>query len=130
MIVADASSILEVLLRAPAAEAIIKWAFVSGQTIHAPHLMDVEVMQVLRRYARTNSIRAQRAQEALDDYSAMPITRYPHTVLLPRMWELRHNLTAYDAAYISLAEALDAPLVTCDRALASVTGHRAKVLVF
>ena len=130
MIVVDASAMLEILLNTPPARAIFDQVFAPGQTIQAPHLMDVEVLQVLRRYARTNTISASRAQEALSDYADMPITRYPHHVLLPRMWELRHNFTAYDAAHVALAEVLKAPLVTCDRALRSASGHRAKILEF
>ena len=65
----------------------------------------------------------------IEDYTDLPLYRYPHAVLLPRIWELRHNFTAYDAAYIALAEAIDSPLITCDRAFAS-RGHRAKVVVF
>lgn len=129
MIVADASAILEVLLNTATAAAVRNHLFAPGQTIHVPHLADVEVLQVLRRYARTTAISAARARQALQDYTDMPLARYPHDVLLTRMWELRHNATAYDAAYIALAEALEAPLVTCDRALDSVSGHRATVLV-
>ena len=130
MIVVDASSILEILLNTPAAEAISNRIFARGQMLNAPHLIDVKVMQVLRRYGRTNTLSAGRAQEALDDYRELPITRYPHEMLLPRMRHLRHNLTAYDAAYVSLAEALDAPLVTCDKAVAAIAGHGAKILLF
>jgi len=130
VIVVDASAMLELLLNAPSAQALGARILRPGQTIQAPHLMDVEVVQVLRLYVRTNAMSASRAQEALEDYSDLPITRYPHNVLLTRIWELRHNVTAYDAAYVALAEALDAPLVTCDRRLAAAGGHRAKMLVF
>jgi predicted nucleic acid-binding protein len=65
--------------------------------------------------------------EALEDLADFPITRYPHTPLLSRIWELRHNVTAYDAAYLALAEALPAPLITRDAKLAAVAGHRARV---
>lgn len=68
-------------------------------------------------------------EEALQDYEDLPLRRHSHRVLLPRIWELRHNLTAYDGAYVALAEILDAPLITCDRAFASLKGHRARVLV-
>jgi predicted nucleic acid-binding protein len=129
VIVADASAILEVLLNAAASAAVRSHLFAFGQTIHIPHLTDVEVVHVLRRYARMNSLSAMRAQMALHDYLDMPMVRYPHDVLLRRMWQLRQNASAYDAAYLALAEALDAPFVTCDRALSSIPGHRAKVVV-
>jgi predicted nucleic acid-binding protein len=129
VIVADASAIIEALLNTAAGVAVRSHLFAPGQTIHVPHLTDVEVLQVLRRYARTGSMGAARARQALQDYSDMPLARYPHAPLLLRMWQLRQNASAYDAAYIALAEALDAPLVTCDRALGSMPGHRATVLV-
>jgi predicted nucleic acid-binding protein len=100
--------------------------FASSQTLHAPHLIDLEVAQVLRRYVHSASISADRGAEALTDFLDLPLTRYPHFALLTRVWQMRKNLTAYDAAYLALAEALDAPLITRDRALAR-TGSRAQV---
>ena len=96
------------------------------QPLHAPHLLELEIAQVLRRYVRSASISAERAAEALADFLDLPLTRYPHFVLLPRVWQMRHNLTAYGAAYLALAEALNAPLLTRDRALAT-THSRARV---
>lgn len=128
MIVVDASAVLEVLLQTPAALRLSRRMFDSRETLHAPHLLDVEVAQVLRRYARAGAISPDRGAEALTDLADLPISRYPHFILLPRIWQLRHNLTAYDAAYLALAEALDAPLLTRDRALASV-GARVRVEV-
>jgi predicted nucleic acid-binding protein len=130
VIVVDASAIVEVLLNTATGDALRAYLFAAGDTLHVPHLTDVEVFQVLRRYSIAKTMGPGRAREAFDDYAAMPLTRYPHSVLLPRVWELRHNLTAYDAVYVALAEALDATLVTCDRALGSVSGHRAAVQVF
>ena len=72
---------------------------------------------------------AQRAEEALEDLHDMPLRRYPHDFLIPRVWELRATLTAYDAIYVALAEVLDAPLLTCDGKMASASGHSAKVEV-
>jgi predicted nucleic acid-binding protein len=130
MIVADASVILEVLLNTAIGAEVEKQLFAPGQTIHVPYVTDLEVMQVLRRYSRTTVISAVRARQAIEDYTDIPLNRYPHGVLLSRIWELRHNFTAYDAAYIALAEALDSPLMTRDRAFATIHGHRAKVMVF
>ena len=127
MIVIDASALLEALLRTPAAREVEKWLFDPGQTLHAPHLLDVEVAQVVRRYAAIGEINSDRGRAALDDLADFPLHRYSHDFLLPRIWELRNNLTAYDAAYVALAEALDAPLLTRDRRLAAASGHGARI---
>lgn len=95
--------------------------------MHAPHLLDVEIAQVLRRYALAGALGAERGLEALEDLADFPIARYPHQPFLFRVWELRNNVTAYDAAYIALAEALDGTLVTRDAKLASAAGHRARI---
>jgi predicted nucleic acid-binding protein len=102
--------------------------FAGNETLHAPHLIDLEVSQVLRRYVRAGVISERRGVEALSDFVDFPIARYPHFVLLDRIWQMRNVLTAYDAAYLVLAEALDAPLVTRDHALARA-GSPAKVEV-
>ena len=127
MIVVDASALLEALLRTPSARAMEKRLFDSRQTLHAPHLLDVEVTQVIRRYAASGEVDEERGRDALADLGAMPVRRYPHGFLLPRVWELRHNLTAYDAVYVALAEVLDAPLLTRDKRLAAAAGHRARI---
>lgn len=100
----------------------------AGETLHAPHLLDLEVAQVLQRYAAAGALTQDRGSQALEDFADLPLDRYPHHRFLDRIWELRHNLTAYDAAYVALAEALAAPLVTRDAALAKVR-HRARVEV-
>lgn len=129
MIVADASAVLEVLLNTPAGTEIGRRVFAEGQTIHVPHLIDVEILNALRRLDRAGEIRPARIGEILQDYFDMLLTRYPHSILISRIWELRHNWTSYAAAYIALAEELAAPLITRDRVLAASTGHRAKVIV-
>jgi predicted nucleic acid-binding protein len=128
VIVADASVILEVLLRTPAAAAVEARIF-TGETLHAPHVLDLEVAQVLRRYELRGELSARRGAEALADFADLTIERYPHHLFLGRIHELRHNLTSYDAAYITLAEALGAPLVTRDSRLGCVPGHGARVEV-
>jgi predicted nucleic acid-binding protein len=118
VIVVDASAVLEVLLRTPAAEAIEKRLFEPKETLHAPHLLDIEVAQVLRRFAGSGAISAERGAQAILDLADLPLNRYQHDLLLDRVWALRDNVSAYDAAYVALAEILAAPLLTCDRALA------------
>ena len=126
MIVIDASAILEVLLRTGRASKIEARIFRRGQTLHAPHLLDLEVAQVLRRYAGRD-MSEDRAHLAIQDFLDIPIVRYPHDLFLPRIWELRKVLTAYDAAYVALAESLGAHLLTCDSRLASSHGHSARI---
>lgn len=128
MIVVDASALLEVLLQTDTAEAVEARLFGSS-TLHAPHILDLEVAQVLRRYERIGDLSAARGRAALDVLGAFRIERYPHDLFLSRVWALRANPTAYDACYLALAEALDAPLLTCDQRLASVPGHGARVEV-
>ncbi len=129
MIVLDASALIEVLLRAKSSVKIEERLFARGETLHVPHLIDIEVAHVIRRYRLAREIDDDRGRAALSDLADFPLQRYPHTVLLPRIWALRLQLTAYDAAYVALAEALDAPLITCDARLAKSSAHRAKIEV-
>jgi predicted nucleic acid-binding protein len=129
VIVLDASAAIEWLLQSRAGIKLEKRLFSPSESLHAPHLLDVEVAQVLRRYVREKIMSAQRGQEALEDLADIPLSRYPHDFLMPRVWELRATLTAYDAVYVALAEVLDAPLLTCDAKIASAPGHSAKVQV-
>ena len=127
MIVLDASVVIEVLLQTDAATAVADRILAPNETLHAPHLIDLEVAQVLRRYVRRGELKADRAQRALEVMVEFPLTRYDHEPLLGRIWELRDNVTAYDAAYIALAEGLDATLVTRDGKLAAVPVLRGAV---
>jgi predicted nucleic acid-binding protein len=129
VIVVDASALLEALLRMPSADAVEERLFAPRETLHAPHLLDVEVAQVIRRFAAAGEIDSERGRSALADLADLRLSRYPHGLLLPRIWSLRHNLSAYDAAYVALAEVLDAPLVTRDRRLAAAAGHRVRIEV-
>ena len=127
MIVVDASAVVEILLATPNAPAVEAQLFRPGQILHAPHLLDIEVAHALRRYAARGEVDEHRGRTALADLMDFPVIRYPHDPLLPRIWDLRNNLTAYDAAYVALAEALDVPLITRDRRLARAAGHRARI---
>ena len=127
MIILDASAALELLLDTSTGEVVRDRLLASDRMLGAPHLLDIEVGHVLRRYERAREITASRAELALGSLADLPLTRYAHT---PRMWELRANVTFYDAAYLALAEALSATLVTCDVKLAAAPRqHRAKVEV-
>jgi predicted nucleic acid-binding protein len=125
--VVDASALIEVLLRTTGSALMEERLFAPGETLYAPYLIDIETAQVLRRYAAGGEIDGARGLAALSDLADFPLRRYPHDFLLPRVWDLRHNLTAYDAIYVALAETLDATLLTRDRRLAAASGHRAQV---
>ena len=129
MIVVDASIVVEVLLRSAAGAALEERLFEGDDALHAPHMLDVEVAHALRRCALHGDIDERHGLDSCRDLAAMSIERHGHQPLLERMWQLRHNLTAYDAAYLALAESLDAPLLTRDSALASVAGHHARVVL-
>lgn len=98
-----------------------------GEDLAAPELIDLEVMSALRRAVSSSTVPPRRAALAIDDLIAMPLLRAPHLRLLSRCWELRENLTPYDAAYVALAEALGAPLLTADARMASAPGIRCEV---
>jgi len=123
LIVVDASVVIEVLLGTAAGRSIEGRLFDRRARLHAPHLLDVEVAQVLRCYGAAGDLTPGRGAEAVSDLADLPITRHEHVLLLPRIWQLRQNLTAYDAAYVALADALDATLFTRDAKLARAGGR-------
>ena len=128
MIVLDASLVVELITNGPLADSIRTHLAASDGPFIVPHLLDVEVLSAIRRMTAGKRAPAPYAAVWIKGLAALPATRYSHTPLIPRIWELRHNFTAYDAAYIALAEALDAVLYTADDKLAG--GHRARVVVF
>ena len=101
--------------------------FAPSETLHVPHLIDIEVAHALRRAWQQGLIDAARAEEGLNDLAVWPLVRYAHDLFLLRIWELRHSVTAYDAAYVALAETLAVTLLTCDARLASSSGHNAVI---
>ena len=129
MIVVDASALVHALA-AETPDPVLVDRLLMEDDLRAPHLVDIEVVHALRRLAAIGEISAERAADARLDYTALRLVRYPHLPLLDRIWALRDNLTAYDATYVSLAEILDVPLVTCDQRLLGAPGHQARVEVF
>ena len=129
MIVVDASALLEFLLQTPLGTRVERRLFRNRDEFHSPHLADVEVTQGLRRLVRTGEVSPDRAAEAIADLADFDLHRHAHVDLLTRAWKLRQNITAYDAVYVALAEALEAPIVTCDATLAKAPGHRARIEV-
>jgi predicted nucleic acid-binding protein len=127
VIVLDASAAVELLLGTDDGELVADRIADTAESIHVPHLLSVEVAQVLRRLVASGDVPRSRAVGALDDLADLDAERYPHEPFLPRMFALRANLTAYDAAYVALAETLAAPVVTFDRKLARAPGNRATV---
>jgi predicted nucleic acid-binding protein len=128
MIVLDASVVVELLINGPLAEEIRHALAGSGEALIVPHLLDVEVASALRSLAPGARIDTHWSNQLLSGLAALPAERYAHTPLLGRVWELRHNFTAYDAVYIALAEATNSILYTSDTKLCK--GHRAEVMLF
>jgi predicted nucleic acid-binding protein len=128
LIVLDASAVVEFLLGSDLG-ARVRQRISGDDTLHAPHLLDVEVANAMRRWVLQGRISEPRGRALLDDLLGVPLTRYPHEILLSRMWDLRANASAYDAAYIVLGEILSAPVVTCDARVAGIPGHGAAIEV-
>ncbi len=129
MIVLDASAVIELLLNTRGGALVSARISDRAESLHAPHLLSVEVAQVLRRFVAAGSISPECAHDSLDDLAALDIARYEHEPFLRRVWELRANVTAYDAVYLVLAEVLGAPLLTFDGRMAGSPGHDASVEV-
>jgi predicted nucleic acid-binding protein len=100
-----------------------------AERLVAPALIDLEVVSMIKRAARQGALVERRAGQALADLTAIPLRRAPHLSLIARIWDLRHNLSVYDAAYVALAEAIGAPLLTADRRIAGAAGIRCEVEV-
>ena len=130
MIVLDASAAIDWLLQTAVGQRIETRIYARRESLHAPHLLDLEVVQVLRRLVREAAVSAQRADQALRDLLDLRVSRYPHFVFLPELWQLRHNLSAYDAVYVALAQKIDATLVTRDARLASASVRGVRVELF
>jgi predicted nucleic acid-binding protein len=129
VIVVDTSAVLAALAGRPRPEDLHVRLAQDGD-LHAPHLIDVEVVHALRRLVRARHLTEDRAVDVRTDFGDLAIVRYPHHPLADRMWELRHNLSAYDATFVVLAEMLGVPLITCDRGLAGSSGHAALIELF
>ena len=129
MIVVDASALLEFLLQTSIGVRVEARLFRDGDELHAPHLVDVEVVQGLRRLVRIGEVSSGRADEAIVDLVDLDLHRHPHVDLLGRVWKLRDNVSAYDAMYVALAEAIEATIVTCDRPLAQAPRRRIHIEV-
>lgn len=129
MIVVDASVLATALGDDGPDGDLARARLLADPSLHAPHLLDLEVLSVLRRRTAAGDLDERRASLALRDLGDLPVVRYPHLPFSPRIWELRRNLTPYDAAYVALAEALGCAFVTADRGIAAVPGVRCRVEV-
>ena len=129
MLAVDTSAVVAALVGRPPDPRLADRLGADGD-LHAPHLLDVELLHALRRLVRTGRLSEERAADVRADFAELTVVRYGHAPLADRVWELRGNLTAYDATFVALAEALQMPLVTCDARIARAPGHRAAVELF
>jgi predicted nucleic acid-binding protein len=129
MIILDASAVVDLLVEPAAATGQLRASIRTASLVHAPHLMDAEVTSALRRQVLQGRIDQITARRAIRRLAAMRVKLWPHQPLLGRAFALRHQLSAYDAIYVAMAEATGATLVTRDERLARATGHRARVEV-
>ena len=130
MLVVDASAVVSAITAGDERSEQIRERLESDDELAAPHLIDLEVLQALRRLARRGELSPDRAVDGVRDLAELAMTRYPHEPFIDRVWELRGNLSAYDAVYLALAEAIGVPLVTCDAALAAAAGEVVEVELF
>lgn len=126
MIVVDTSAILAALIARPPDEDLRARLAADGD-LHAPHLLDVEILHALRRLVASHALSLDRAEDARRDLADLVIVRYPHHPLADRIWDLRGSFSAYDAAFVALAEALGVPLITCDGRLARAAARVVEV---
>jgi len=129
VLVVDTSAVVAALVGRPPDRRLTDRLGADGD-LHVPHLLDVELLHALRRLVRTGQLSEERAADARADFAELAVVRYGQQPLADRAWELRDNLTAYDATFVALAEALAVPLVTCDARLSRAPGHRAAVELF
>ena len=129
MLVVDTSAVLAALIGRPADKRLMDRLGIDGD-LCAPHLLDIELLHALRRLVGGGELSEGRAAAARSDFADLSIVRYSHVILADRIWELRHNLTAYDAAFVALAERLATPLITCDAGLAKAPGNAAAIELY
>lgn len=129
MLVVDTSAVIAALIGRPAVSGL-ELRLSQDPDLHAPHLIDIEMLHALRRLVSSGALSEDRAADARDDFRDLTIVRYPHPPLANRIWQLRQNLTAYDAAFVALSELLGVPLITCDTGLAASPGHVARIELF
>jgi predicted nucleic acid-binding protein len=130
VIVLDASAAVELLTEQREIGGWVAESLASEDAVGAPHLIDLEVLATLRNLLARGQVTQSLARTAIDGFGELRITRYPVTVLIDRIWQLRNRLTPYDASYIALAETLEVPLLTTDSRLAHAGGHRARVVAY
>jgi predicted nucleic acid-binding protein len=129
VLVVDTSAVAAALVGRPPNPSLVNRLRADGD-LHAPHLLDVELLHALRGLVLAGHLSEERAADVRADFADLTVVRYGHEALADRAWALRHNLTAYDATFVALAEALNVPLVTCDARLASAPGSSAVVELY
>jgi predicted nucleic acid-binding protein len=128
MLVVDAGCLFEALIGTPVGQ-VVKRHLAADDDHAAPHMVDVETMNVIRKYHLDGRLDETAARQAVEDLELWPGERFAHTRLIPRAWELRNNVRGWDAFYVALAEALDATLLTLDERLSRALGPRCRIEV-